>query len=117
MREGEINDIRQSLEQHKIELADRLVRIKDSVRRGYHPDSKERAQELEDADVVDALGNETRREIQRINAALTRLSEGDFGICEECGAAISSKRLRAQPTATVCIDCAQDNERIARFHS
>ena len=58
--------LRKQLEQKKEELTIRLERITRNLRRGYHPDSKERAKELEDSEVVDALGNEARAEIRNI---------------------------------------------------
>ncbi len=41
----------------------------------------------------------------RIDEALKRLHEGEYGYCEECGIEIGIRRLEARPTATECIDC------------
>ncbi len=51
---------------------------------------------------------ETRRaqELKRIEAALSRLDEGEFGYCLTCGGDISPARLANDPTTPVCIDCA-----------
>ena len=103
-------DLRSRLEKKKEELAARLNRITQNLRRGYHPDSKERAKELEDSEVVDALGNEARSEINKINAALQRMDAGEFGICVECGAEIDRGRIDAHPYARDCIDCARLEE-------
>ena len=48
----------------------RLERITANLQRGFNADSKEMAKELEDSEVVDALGNEAREEIAKISAAL-----------------------------------------------
>ncbi|MDH3748615.1 MAG: TraR/DksA family transcriptional regulator [Gammaproteobacteria bacterium] len=103
-------DVRAKLEAKKQELEARLERITANLRRGYHADSKERAKELEDSEVVDALGNEARNEIAKISAALRRIDAGDFGICMQCGVNISPKRLEAYPYARECIDCARFDE-------
>jgi len=109
------DDLKNQLEQKKEELTVRLDRIKANLRRGYHADSKERAKELEDSEVVDALGNEARAEIGKISAALQRMKSGDFGVCVECGAEIERGRIRAYPYARECIDCARlEEERNAR---
>jgi DnaK suppressor protein len=53
------------------------------------------------------------REITRlakINSALVRISEGSFGICEECEEKIGEKRLIANPAFTTCISCAENLE-------
>jgi RNA polymerase-binding protein DksA len=104
--------LRQELLRKKEELNARLERITANVRRGLEPDSKERAKQLEDSDVVDALGNEAREELGRISATLQRMDSGDFGTCAECGSDISHERLLAYPYAIECIDCARDDERL-----
>jgi len=103
--------LRVRLETKKAELTARLERITANLRRGYEADSKERAKQLEDSEVVDALGNEAREEIAKITAALKRIESGEFGICVECGATINPDRLAAYPYAEECIDCAEYSER------
>lgn len=98
--------LRRELEAKKDELVGRLDRITANLRRGLEPDSKERAKQLEDREVVDALGNEARDEIARISATLRRMDGGDFGQCHECGGPIGKARLQAYPYASACIDCA-----------
>ncbi len=49
--------------------------------------------------------------VQRLKAALRRLENGEFGECLECGEAIAEARLRADPAATLCLDCAEARER------
>ncbi|MDD0852201.1 TraR/DksA C4-type zinc finger protein [Halobacteriovorax sp. GB3] len=48
---------------------------------------------------------------RKIDEALTKIEEGEFGLCEECGDEISEKRLLARPTACLCINCKEENER------
>lgn len=103
--------LRAELNQKKEELSARLTKITANLRRGYDADSKERAKQLEDNEVVDALGNEARAEIAKISAALKRMDTGDFGICVECGQPIEDGRLKAYPYADECIDCAEFDER------
>jgi RNA polymerase-binding protein DksA len=103
--------LREQLHAKKAELTARLERITANVRRGYEADSKERAKQLEDSEVVDALGNEARAEIARISAALQRFDSGGFGVCVECGTDIDQGRLAAYPYADECIECAELHER------
>jgi len=103
--------LRAKLNQKKDELSARLTRISANLRRGYEADSKERAKQLEDNEVVDALGNEARVEIAKISAALRRMDSGEFGICTECGTPIEEGRLNAYPYADECIECAEFDER------
>ncbi|MEO1135642.1 MAG: TraR/DksA family transcriptional regulator [Pseudomonadota bacterium] len=55
-----------------------------------------------------AKAQDVRRlaELRKIDAALVRLEEGDYGACFECGEAIPERRLEIDLTATHCIQCA-----------
>lgn len=48
-----------------------------------------------------------RKRIVRIDAALNRLESGDYGYCVTCDEEISAKRLNADPSTPLCLDCAQ----------
>ena len=56
-----------------------------------------------------AIEAERRRsiEMQRIDAAMVRIKEGEFGYCIVCGGNIESKRIESDPTVTFCIVCAR----------
>lgn len=97
--------------QKKEELTARLERITANLRRGYEADSKERAKQLEDREVVDALGNKAKSDLKKIKAALAQMESGGFGICIECGIQINDDRIKAYPYALECIDCAILEER------
>ncbi len=53
------------------------------------------------------------RELEEIRVALQKINEGTYGICERCGKAINEERLEAIPTARLCRDCQQEEERNA----
>ena len=52
--------------------------------------------------------------IEKIDRALAKIEQGDFGVCDECGEEISVKRLEARPETTLCIKCKEDQERAER---
>ena len=110
MSAGHHAELKAAMQAKKAELEGRLDRITTNVRRGFAADSGERAKELEDSEVVDALGNEARDEIQKISAALERMEAGSYGTCLECGGDIDDARLDAYPYAEDCIDCAREEE-------
>ncbi len=62
-----------------------------------------------DAIQVQAMAQETERrrevEVQRIDAALIRIEEGEYGYCTRCGDEIPAKRLDFNPSAPLCITC------------
>lgn len=51
------------------------------------------------------LRDRERRLIRKIQAALQRIEDGTYGICEECGEDISIPRLKARPVTRLCINC------------
>jgi DnaK suppressor protein len=51
------------------------------------------------------MSERERAMLREIDAALDRLDEGTFGICEECGDPIGEARLKVVPHATLCVDC------------
>jgi len=112
MEDQWVDAARARLEAKKAELLDRLERVTRNVRQGLASDSEERAQELENSEVVDALGNDARMELTKINAALQRIETGDYGACEDCDGPIGPQRLNVHPYARKCIDCASLEEEI-----
>lgn len=57
------------------------------------------------------LRGRERTFLSKIDKALAKLQDGSFGICEDCGEAIHTKRLEARPEATLCIKCKEEQER------
>jgi len=102
--------LRERLEQKKDELTAKLERIRSNLQRGLDPDSAERAKQLEDREVVDALGKEAVAELEQIAAVFRRMDQDRFGVCTGCGSDIEDARLEAYPYATRCIACAQGGE-------
>ena len=47
----------------------------------------------------------------KINKQLQRLAKNEIDVCEDCGEAISFRRLLARPVTTLCIDCKEQSER------
>jgi DnaK suppressor protein len=72
------------------------------------------AVESSEADIQDdiefALIQMKSETLNKINDALTRLEQGDYGNCFDCGSEIAEKRLRALPFAVRCKDCEEARE-------
>ena len=45
--------------------------------------------------------------LREIDAALDRLDQGGYGVCQRCGAQIPAERLAARPSAATCVTCAR----------
>jgi DnaK suppressor protein len=103
-------EIREILLAKRQELSNRLESLKENLLGGRSADSQEQAQELENAEVVDALGNETRNELNKIAKALEQIKNETYGVCIDCGEQIPLARLQVHPFADRCIRCATAEE-------
>lgn len=84
------------------------------------------AESEQHADVADRATSETdralelrardrqRKLVSKINAALARIDEGDYGYCEETGEPIGLRRLEARPIATLSLEAQERHERRER---
>jgi DnaK suppressor protein len=54
---------------------------------------------------VDALVQQAEHHLAEIDAAVERLRNGTFGICERCGRPIPPDRLEVRPIARTCVSC------------
>jgi len=105
-----IADVEIRLKALQIELTDKLNSIKENVTRKANTDWSDQAQERENDEVLDALGNEVRRELNLVNSALHRVKTGDYQYCEECGQTINTSRLNILPYTQYCIECATKHD-------
>jgi len=98
--------IHQQLIELQQSLSHKLEQIKSRVATEANSDWSEQAQERENDEVIDALGNEVRRELQLVNLALHRMKEGEYEVCQDCGETINFERLKVLPYTEHCISCA-----------
>ena len=54
-----------------------------------------------------ALLDQARERLAAIDAALDRVRDGRYGVCDRCGQPIGDDRLAARPAALTCIRCAK----------
>ena len=85
----------------------RMQRIRRDVTQEHSEDSAEQAQERENDEVIDAIGNETALSVRQIRDALDRLDAGTYGACERCGEDIGLPRLQVVPQASRCLCCVE----------
>ena len=106
-------ELEATLRAHRAEWASRLERIGGDRRREnapLDPDFEDQAVQRENDETLDQLDAQGQKEIAAIDAALSRIADGEFGQCMGCGEPIPVERLRAQPTATSCVPCARESE-------
>lgn len=66
---------------------------------------------LQSQAMAQEIGRRNQRELAALDEALRRIDDGDFGLCRRCDDAIAEARLRANPAAPLCIDCAESGGR------
>jgi DnaK suppressor protein len=74
------------------------------------PDPTDRASLEASRNSVLRIRDRERKLIFKIQEALQRLENGEYGVCEECGEEIGIGRLKARPVTTLCISCKSSQE-------
>ncbi len=103
---ADVKKIEQQLKARLEELSSRSEEIVEELQHPLDSDWEEQAVDLADDDALSGVDDVICQEIAQIERALTRIEEGEYGECANCGKDIAEKRLEALPTATLCIDCA-----------
>ena len=80
------------------------------VETGIAQDVGDKAESSYTKEFLLSLSDTERRQLLLIDAALRRIDDGNFGICQECEKVIKKKRLNVVPWAPLCIECQQKEE-------
>jgi DnaK suppressor protein len=80
------------------------------------PDIADRASEETDRALELRTRDRQRKLVSKIDSALRRIDNGEFGYCEMTGEPISLKRLDARPIATMTLEAQERHERSERVH-
>ena len=113
MDETMLKQFETKLKDRRREILARLENFEEALaylEQSRPPEFSEEAQEEAVANSLKALDEREWKELKEINAALERISEGTYGICEECEEEIALPRLNAVPTARLCITCQRKAE-------
>ncbi|MFN0161395.1 MAG: TraR/DksA family transcriptional regulator [Burkholderiales bacterium] len=71
----------------------------------HNPAEEDDAQADAQSDLDAALLARYDEELKALDAARSRITAGEFGICLECGATVPEARLLAVPESPWCVDC------------
>ena len=80
------------------------------------PDIADRASAETDRAVELRTRDRERKLVQKIDEALKRIEEGEYGYCEESGEPIGLRRLEARPIATLSLEAQERHERLERIY-
>ncbi len=93
---------------------DTVAGMKDQTRN--IPDIADRASEETDRALELRTRDRERKLVSKIDAALRRIDEGEYGYCDITGEPISLKRLDARPIATMSLEAQERHERREKVH-
>lgn len=91
-----------------------MLRYRDEMERAdahlgeRETETVDQATEEWEAAVLARLGETDAQVLEEVVGAIRRLDDGTYGRCRSCEQAISARRLDALPTATMCIECADE---------
>ena len=92
----------------RIEELERGIRQRDSIAIEQSPDQLDEIQRASERDLAISNIDRGSKQLRDVRAALRRIRDGSFGVCEECEEEIHLKRLVAIPWASLCIHCQED---------
>lgn len=79
-------------------------------------DTYDLASDARDQEINVILTDRVREKLAAIDEALSRIDDGSYGLCEECGLDIAEGRLAALPFTRLCVSCQSDRERESKLN-
>lgn len=74
-------------------------------------DLADQASDSYDKDLANSLSETERARLVAVEAAIERVKQGTYGMCDSCGKPIPLARLKVLPFAKLCVQCQQDEEK------
>lgn len=104
---------RQILLSWKRQLEEEIARTVDHMQSEHFnlPDPNDRASQEEEFSIELRTRDRESKLLRKITKALRRLDNDDYGYCDSCGVEIGLRRLEARPTAELCIECKELEEK------
>ena len=118
MNERQLEYFRRKLLKIKAELLDETRSTIEGLQDGSRniPDVADRASEETDRALELRIRDRQRKLVSKVDAALRRIEEGEYGYCQDTGEPISLKRLDARPTTTLSLEAQERHERREKVH-
>jgi DnaK suppressor protein len=118
MNERQLEYFRRKLIAWKGEILAESMQTIEGMKDGTRniPDIADRASEETDRALELRTRDRQRKLISKIEAALRRIDEGEYGYCEITGEPISLRRLDARPIATMTLEAQERHERREKVH-
>lgn len=118
MNDMQLEYFRQKLVAWKKSIVSQSVDTLEDLRQGglNQPDDVDRASLETDKSLDLRTRDRMRKLISKIDEALERIEDGNYGYCEETGEPIGIDRLEARPVATLSIEAQERHERMEKTY-
>ena len=119
MRKAFLKKARETLESMRAQM---LKNVQQELQEGRDQnkdegmDTYDLASDARDREISHILTDRDRGKLEAIDEALSRVDDGSYGLCEDCGAEIAEGRLQALPFTRLCVTCQSDRERESRMN-
>lgn len=120
MRKDVLKKAREALLEMKVQLLEDIPdRLKSEANspKDDGRDTYDLASDERDREINMILSDRDQEKLMAIEDALSRIDEGEYGICEECEEEIGVGRLKVMPFTRLCVRCQEDHERNAKMMS
>ena len=120
MNKKDLKKFKELLEERRREILDQAEATKE---KGMNfdpddlPDEVDLAASEADQSMNLRLRDRERVLLRKVDKALQKIEEGEYGICESCGEEIGVKRLTARTVTDLCIKCKEEQERVERAYA
>ncbi|HEY8448797.1 MAG TPA: TraR/DksA C4-type zinc finger protein [Thermomicrobiales bacterium] len=126
MKAAKLKELRTKLEEKREELKAELGQLSDEIqwlgieqaieRGGLGNHLGDDGSSLTEQERIATVRSDIEELLQKVDAALERMDEGTYGICERCHKPINEERLEAFPYVQFCIECQSFLERQHAMH-
>ena len=120
MNKKELKELREILDNMKKEI---MIQAEQTRQQGLGldvndlPDEVDLASSETDQSLNLHLRDRERILMKKVDQALERMEQGEYGKCTTCGEDIGFKRLKARPVTDLCIRCKEEQERLEKGYA
>jgi DnaK suppressor protein len=114
----DLKEVQAKLRQQLAEIQRRVSLVVEQGREATQGDTNDVADQAVSSyekEILFTRGTHEHSQMRRIQQALARIEEGDYGSCQRCEQEIGAKRLEALPWTPYCIACQEQLERQAEM--
>lgn len=105
MDKTKLDEYRQRLEKERLILLNDIEKIEKPVDFGPDPDTEEESDEAEEISNQLAISHNLKNRLDEIDLALSKIQNGTYGVCENCGKNIDLSILEIDPESRLCKNC------------